>query len=190
MSTSRRVFSLALLTSLALPTAGLAAQAPRFPADWLGDWTGTLTTVSAPDSVRSRIPITLRIAREDTGRALTWRTVFNADTVRGLRDYRLVVRDSARGWYATDERNGLLLDETLIAGSLVSVFQVGPRVLESRYTLRGDTLTHDITWWSATPAAVQRGTGANAEQGAEVRTFRVDGRQQAVMTRTPGQRAP
>lgn len=185
----RRAVALSMLTTALLASEG-GAQAPRFPTDWLGEWSGSLTTVSAPDSVRNRIPITLRIAREDTGSALTWRTVFNADTARGLRDYRLVVRDSARGWYATDERNGLLLDETLIAGSLVSVFQVGPRVLESRYTLRGDTLTHDITWWSATPTAVQRGSGANAEQSAEVRTFRVDGRQQAVMTRARRPRSP
>ena len=70
-----------------------------------------------------------------------------------------------------------MLDESLIAGTLISVFQVGGRVLESRYTLRGDTLTHDITWWNATPTSVQRGNGANAEQGAEISTFRVDGRQ-------------
>jgi hypothetical protein len=61
----------------------------------------------------------------DTGSALTWRTVFNADTVRGLRDYRLIVRDAARGRYATDERSAILLDETLIAGSLISVFRSG-----------------------------------------------------------------
>ena len=178
---------LALAAAIARPAA---AQAPRFPDDWLGDWSGTLTTVSAPDSVRNRIPLTLRIAREDTGSALTWRTVFNADTVRGLRDYRLIVRDAARGRYATDERNAILLDETLIAGSLISVFQVGERMLESRYTLRGDTLTHDVTWWSTPPTSVHRGAGANAEEGAEIRTFRVEGRQQAVMTRVRGTRAP
>jgi hypothetical protein len=174
----------AIIAALSLALAPRAhAQPARFPDAWLGRWSGTLVTFGAPDSVRNRVPVTLRIAREDTGSALTWRTVFDADTVRGLRDYRLVVRDAARGLYATDERNGLLLDETYIAGALVSVFQVGGRVLESRYSLRGDTLTHDITWWSATPTATMRGEGANSEAGMEMRTFRVEGRQQAVMTR-------
>lgn len=63
---------------------------------WAGRWEGTLTTSSPPDSVRSRIPVTMLIAREHTGTAWTWRTVFNADTVRGLRPCRLVVRDAAR----------------------------------------------------------------------------------------------
>lgn len=172
-----------LLTILASPVVA-AAQAP-FPAQWAGRWEGTLTTSSPPDSVRSRIPVTMLIAREDTGTAWTWRTVFNADTVRGLRPYRLVVRDAARGLYATDERNGLELESTLVGGTLVSVFQVGTRVLESRYAMHGDTLVHDITWWSSTPASRTRGRGANAEQGAEVLSFRVEGRQRAALRRVP-----
>ncbi|HUQ81478.1 MAG TPA: hypothetical protein VM076_10085 [Gemmatimonadaceae bacterium] len=156
---------------------------PTFPNGWAGVWEGTLTTWSAPDSVRSKIPVKLTIAREDTGSAYTWRTLFNADTVRGVRPYRLVVRDAGRGSYGTDEGNGLLLEETWIAGTLISVFQVGSRVLESRYALRGDTLTHDIVWWSATPMPPMKGTGPNAERGAAVSSFRVEGRQRAEMTR-------
>ncbi len=181
----RRVpWALARLLALAaaLPLAPLSAQ-PHFPAQWAGRWEGVLTTTSPPDSVRSRIPVSLLIAREDTGSAWTWRTVFNADTVRGVRPYRLVVRDAARDLYATDERNGLELESTWVAGALVSVFQVGNRVLESRHSMHGDTLVHDITWWSATPASRKRGSGANAEQGAEVLSFRVEGRQRAALRR-------
>jgi hypothetical protein len=138
-----------------------------------------------PDSVRNRVPITLLIAREDTGSAWTWRTVFNADTVRGVRAYRLLVRDPARGAYATDEGNGIVLEDRLVDGMLVSVFQVGDQVLESRHSMQGDSLVHDIVWWSATPSSRSRGAGANAEQGAEVRSFRVGGRQRAVLTRVP-----
>ena len=154
-----------------------------FPASWAGTWDGTLTTWSAPDSVRNRIPLTLTIAREDTGSAYTWRTVFNADTVRGVRPYRLIVRDAERGVYGTDEGNGLVLEARWLADALISVFQVGERVLESRYALRGDTLVHDIVWWNAKPVTSVKGEGPNAERGAAVMSFRVEGRQQAVMTR-------
>ena len=171
------------MLAIVLLASRASAQTGRFPESWLGRWEGTLTTSSPPDSVRNRIPVSLTIAREDTGTALTWRTVFNADTVRGVRPYRLVVRDAARGWYGTDEGNGLVLEETWIAGSLISVFQVGDRVLESRYTLQGDTLVQDITWWNAKPVTQTRGRGPNAEQGAAVSSFRVEGRQRAVLTR-------
>jgi len=173
-----------LAAMLAVPGAATPAAAQaRFPDAWAGRWQGTLTTTAPPDSVRNRIPITVLIAREDTGSAWTWRTVFNADTVRGVRPYRLLVRDAARGAYATDEGNGIVLEDRLVDGMLVSVFQVGDQVLESRYALQGDSLVHDIVWWSATPSSRSRGTGANAEQGAEVLSFRVGGRQRAVLTR-------
>lgn len=177
-------------TWLAVLLASLWAAAPsqaqaRFPDAWAGRWQGTLTTTVPPDSVRNRIPLTLLIAREDSGGAWTWRTVFNADTVRGVRPYRLLAQDAARGLYATDERNGIVLDERFVDGMLVSVFQVGDQVLESRYALQGDSLVHDIVWWSATPSSRSRGTGANAERGAEVLSFRVGGRQRAVFTRVP-----
>ena len=161
----------------------LAAQASRFPDTWIGRWSGTLTTASPPDSVRNRIPITLEIAREATGSAYTWRTVFNRDTVRGLRPYRMIPENPARGHYATDEANGVLLDETYIDGTLSSVFQVGDQVLSSRYALRGDTLTHEVLWWKPTPTRTVRGSGANSEQGATIMSFRVLGMQRAVFTR-------
>lgn len=149
----------------------------------MGVWSGTLTTTAPPDRERNRIPITLTIAPDSVPGRWIWRTVFNADTVRGLRDYRLLVRDAAAGRYATDEQNGVILEETLVDGSLISVFRVGDQVLESRYTLRGDTLTHDIVWWKATPTATVRGQGANAEQGAEITSHAIAGRQRAVLTR-------
>lgn len=183
-----RAGAVALNATLLLLASGslLRAQSSTFPAAWEGRWEGTLVTTSPPDSVRNRIPIALRIAPEPGGQAWTWRTVFNNDTVRGVRPYRLLVRDAARGHYATDEGNGLVLEDTWVDGVLVSVFQVGDRTLESRYELRGDTLVHDIVWWSAEPTTRVRGTGANAEGGAEVRTFRVAGRQRATFRRVAG----
>lgn len=160
------------------------AQAPvRFPESWAGHWVGTLTTYGPPDSVRNRIPISLDIAREAGGLAWTWRTIFNADTLRGDRPYRLVVEDAARGRYATDEGNGVLLDETFIAGTLVSVFQVQSRVLENRTTVRGDTLVQELMWWDTTPTRTVKGSGANSEAGAEIRSYRVQGLQRSVMVR-------
>lgn len=171
-----------LLCATAL-TNPVAAQSRGLPATWVGRWAGTLTTVSPPDSVRNRIPITLEITPDASGAGYAWRTVFNADTVRGLRPYRLLVEDAARGRFATDEGNGILLDETWIGGTLSSVFQVGTRVLSSRYAMHGDTLTHELTWWEAAPSRTARGTGANAEQGAAVLSYRVLGLQRAVMVR-------
>lgn len=134
------------LASSLLIGCRVSAQATMpFPSNWIGRWSGTLTTLTPPDSVRNRIPISLGIAREATGSGYTWRTIFNADTVRGLRPCRLIVEDAAKGHYATDESNGVLLDGTYIGGVLTSVFRVETRVLESRYSLRGNTLVRELT---------------------------------------------
>ncbi len=173
----KRLAALGLIVS-----APLAAQAP-FPAAWAGEWQGTLTTTVPPDNTRNQIPVALRIAPEPGGGTYTWSTIFDADSVRGRRDYRLIVRDAARGFYAIDEGNDVVVESTYVDGTLMSVFQVGDRVLESRYELRGDTLVHDITWWS--PQAVG-GTGTRRAAGdttASVQSFRVSGRQRAVFTR-------
>ncbi len=170
--------------ALCLCTASSALSAQRaFPASWVGRWEGTLTTLSPPDSLRNRIPIELTIAPDTQPNAYIWRTIFNADTVRGIRPYRLLVERSERGQYATDESNGVLLEDTFLGGALRSVFQVGTRVLHSVYALRGDTLTHELSWWDTTPARTTAGTGANAEGGLAVASFRVQGMQRAVMVR-------
>ncbi len=180
--TLRRTLAAAAL-ALA-PATGACAQSPlRFPDAWVGMWSGTLTTISPPDSVRTRFPITLEIAREASGTGYRWQTIFNADTVRGIRPYRLIVEDVAKGKYATDEGNGVLLDESLIGGVLTSVFQVQTRVLENHYELRGDTLTQTLTWWDTTPTRTVKGSGANAEGGSEIHSFRVLGMQRAMMVR-------
>src|SRR5690606_30706067 len=119
---TRRVIRAALLCVML--GAPLAAQA-RFPDSWVGSWSGTLTTTMPPDQVRNQIPVSLLIAAEPSGGAYVWRTIFDADSVRGRRDHRLVVRDAAQGFFAIDEGNDVVIEATYVDGALVGVFQVG-----------------------------------------------------------------
>jgi hypothetical protein len=186
MPLCRKLYVLTLSGALTLLAPQSIRAQQRFPDAWAGRWVGTLTTYSSPDSVRNSIPISLQIVPlESDPTSFSWRTIFNADTVRGLRPYRLIVENAAKGLYATDEGNGVLLDETWIAGVLTSVFQVQTRVLHSRYSVQGDTLTHELSWWNTAPTRSVKGAGANSEGGAEVRSFRVQGMQRSVMVRQP-----
>lgn len=186
MTTSRSQRSAAclLVVAFAVLVPQVAEGQEPFPRGWVGRWVGTLTTFVPPDSVRNRIPISLDITPlESDPASFEWRTIFNADTVRGLRPYRLIVEDAKKGKYATDERNGVLLDDSYIGGVLTSVFQVQTQVLESRYFVRGDTLTHELSWWNTAPTRTVTGAGANSENGSEIRSFRVLGMQRSVMVR-------
>ncbi|MFN9350730.1 MAG: hypothetical protein ACK53A_14070 [Gemmatimonadota bacterium] len=178
-----------LLVAALLLSRSLAAQS-RFPDAWAGRWAGTLVTTAPPERERNRVPLTLEIRPDSAPGRWIWRTVFNADTVRGLRDYRLLVVDAAAGRYQTDEGNGIVLEDTWVAGALVSVFRVGPQVLESRYAMVGDTLVHDITWWHPDPTTTTTGRGPNGEGGLPVQSHRVLGRQRATFVRVAGPAAP
>jgi hypothetical protein len=170
------------VAALLLAASPLVAQR-GFPSTWVGEWHGTLTTTTPPSTTRNQVSVSLRIAREASGDAYAWRTIFDNDSTRGRRDYRLLVRDEALGFYAIDEGNDVVIEATYVDGALVGVFQVGDRVLESRYELRGDTLTHDITWWSPDALGAAGTRRARGDSTSSVQSFRVSGRQRAVLTR-------
>jgi hypothetical protein len=163
-----------------------AAPAPArasSPEAWTGTWRGVLTTYGAVDSVKFTVPVTLTIAPLAEAGAYRWRHVYANDSTRNVKDYVLRTIDAAAGRYATDENNGIVLDEQFVGGMLVSVFQVGEQVIENRTEVRGDTLVQDLLAWRRTAVRETRGTGPNGEQGAPVSSFRVTSRQRSVLVR-------
>jgi len=165
---------------LALP---LRAQAPGFPEAWVGTWHGVLTNYGGADSIKLRVPVTLVFARASEPGAYRMRHVYNNDSTRAMKDYLLRTSDAAAGRYLTDENNGILIDNTYIGGMLVSVFQVGEQVIESRSEIRGDSLVQDLIFWHSLAARATRGSGSNGERGTPVMAFRVAGRQRSVFVR-------
>jgi hypothetical protein len=175
----------ALLVGVMFGTPPLHAQRAALPfvAAWAGEWAGTLTVYGRGDSVLSTVPLTLAIAPEPTGGGWTWRTVYNADTVRGLRPYRLLPDTGGPDRWLLDENNGIQLAARHVGGVLFTVFDVDGRHFLGRDELRGDTLVLDLIFWRAAARTITRGTGANAEGGMPVGTTPLEGRQRAVLTR-------
>lgn len=153
------------------------------PDGWVGTWRGALTAYGAVDSVKITVPVTLTITPLAEAGAFRWRHVYANDSTRNVKDYVLRTLDAAAGRYATDENNGIVLDEQFIGGMLVSVFQVGEQVIENRTEVRGDTLTQDLIAWRRAPVRETRSAVPNGEQGAPVTSFRVTSRQRSVLVR-------
>jgi hypothetical protein len=186
-TTFRALLAAVALTVISARTASAQQPppSPAFPDAWLGVWRGTLTIYGAADSVKTRVPATLTIATTDQPGVYRWRTVYANDTTKGMKDYRLRVIDAAAGRYALDEGNGILIDEVLTGGMLVSVFQVGDQWIENRVSAHSDSLVQDLIYWTNTPVRTTGGTGPNGERGAPVMAFRVGGRQRLVARREP-----
>ncbi len=174
--------ALGAISLVAQPPAR-SARAASFPESWIGVWDGTLTNYQSADNTGTKVPVTLTISRETEPGVFRWRHVYNNDTTRALKDYRLRTINADSGHYATDEGNGILIDETFTGGMLVSVFQVGDQMIENRTSMQSDSLVQDLIFWKATPIRTSKGTGPNGEQGAAVVSFRVSGRQRSVFVR-------
>lgn len=103
---------------------------------WYGTWRGTLTLAPPPKNFPSNNPMQLRIAALGAGR---WSWVI-AYAGQPERNYEL--RSLGEG-LVLDERNGILLDAVLEGDELLSVFEVGGRLLLTRYTLSKATLVYE-----------------------------------------------
>ena len=76
----------------------------------------------------------LKIAAKDKGR-WSWTIVYSGQPERA---YELVAVPDSPGSFVLDERNGILLDVRLENNELLSAFEVGGRLLLTRYTLQAE----------------------------------------------------
>ncbi|GAB5519557.1 MAG: hypothetical protein RhofKO_18080 [Rhodothermales bacterium] len=163
----------------ALPAS---AQPAPLPDAWLGEWHGSMVNLT-PSDTSAAIPVQLRLTRLPDG-VYQFRTVYNDDEQLGLRDYRLIPDDRTAGRFILDEQNGIRLHAQLIAGELITSFQVGDQALVSRYAInQDDQLVHDILFWSTNEPLVTTGTGIAGEGGQPVHTFMPVGVQRTVFSK-------
>lgn len=128
-------FPLAILLLLC-SAANLWAHSPTdetasmsFPASWIGTWKGPASLV-APGRDEHKFQMELIVAATDDPARYAWTIVYAENNgQRQERKYELIVRDAAKGQYAVDEKNGIIIPSTLLDGTLYSSFEVqGTRV--------------------------------------------------------------
>jgi hypothetical protein len=152
-----------VLTPLVLGLLLAADPKPAsLPADWHGEWTGTLGMTSRNDT-KTDVPVRLKIGPISGSDDLTWKLTYGTGDNQQTKDYKLVPTKTA-GRFRIDEQNGIVLDARLVGGVLYSQFEVGGSWLTARYELRDGKLRFEVT--SAKPAAEK--TGGKAVQGYEV----------------------
>lgn len=125
------------------------------PADWHGEWAGTLVMTSQNDT-KTDAPIKLNIEPITGSDDLTWKLTYGSGDKQQVKDYKLVPTKTA-GRFRIDEQNGIVLDARLAGGVLYSQFEVGGSWLTARYELRDGRLRFEVT--SAKPAAEKTGDG-------------------------------
>lgn len=149
--------------------------------EWYGKWTGQMEII-ALGRANVTLPVSLEIAPADSG----WRYVitYNAGTDKpDRRDYQLIAIDAAKGHYAIDEKNGIILDSYLLGNCLFTSFAVMENNIVSRVCIEGtDTLHYEIISGKATPVRISGGQ----QQGAAVPTvnsYALFNRMKAILRR-------
>ncbi len=116
------------------PTVAKAAEA--FPQSWIGHWKGDAKGIGG-DGGEQRFAMELIIAPTSSQDRFTWTIVYDGAAGRSERPYELLVRDAAKGEYAIDEKNGIVLASRYFDGGLYSHFLVAGTRLVTRERLEG-----------------------------------------------------
>jgi hypothetical protein len=167
----------ALLPLFLFLASSAGAQAPLFPASFVGHWEGTLLWHSQ-GKVQS-VAMQLRIQPADSSGHYTWQLIYGAGG-EDNRPYLLKPVDTARGHWMIDERNGIILDQYWLAGRLSASFTVQQTTIVNAYWLQGDTLHSEFLSLTARPV---RKSGDQGPEIPAVESFGVKGYQKAVLLR-------
>ncbi len=113
------------------------APTPGFPAAWVGRWKGDATADTGVGEPM-RFTMEMNIAATEQPGRFQWTVIYDGSTGRQERPYELVVKDAARGEYAIDEKNSIVLDARLLNGTLYSHFLVEGTRIATRERLEGE----------------------------------------------------
>jgi hypothetical protein len=144
----------------------------NFVENCIGNWSGTMYIFSKGNIVDSvKVKLTIAITTEKD--VWTWKTEYLSEKMPMTKDYKLRVKDKAKGIYLTDEGDGLMLEDYLFENKMYSVFEVQGILLTSSYELRNQNeLIFEVT------------SGKKIEQNSkEVTNFTVNNLQRVVFRR-------
>ncbi|MCB9885452.1 MAG: hypothetical protein H6838_08165 [Planctomycetes bacterium] len=159
---------------LGLTIAGCAANAAQRSSaafiDLVGDYRGVLQIQggSSPREVAMGLLVEPIAGQPDL---LRWQLEYGE---HDRRDYVLCIDDRAEGRCRIDERNGIELHATFLAGELVAVFATGGQTIVTRYRLVPAGIEFSLEAFAADQAQAT---------GQEVTTFARVARQRALLRR-------
>lgn len=156
------------------------------PEAWGGHWKGPMAVSSrgaaSPDGLRME----LRVGqREEAGRR-EWTIIYDGPVpgMRQERKYTLVDVDSAKGLYAIDENNSIVLRATFLDGTLSCPFEVGGSMYWTSYRMLDAGGPSERLEVTLTGVALDKPATTGGEKGTpSVRTWEVTSVQRAELRR-------
>ena len=96
------------------------------------------------------------------------------------RPYLLKPVDTAKGLWAVDERNGIVLQQQWLGNKLTGAFAVQKTLIVNSYAVEGQKMVVEFYTLGATPSD---STGLGTDASPTVQNYRLKGYQRAVLYR-------
>jgi hypothetical protein len=155
------------------------AQSNSFPKSWEGNWKGELLWYKGTAKEPQKVNMEVRIHATDSPHKYSWQIIYGSES-KDNRPYTLVIKDTAKGHWAIDEQNGIVLDQFWIAGKFCGAFTVGSSTIVNNYWMDNGKLMVEFYNISAKPIAT---TGKGTEDSPSVDSYKVATYQKAALLR-------
>lgn len=149
----------------------VTAFAQKFPDAYVGYWRGDLSIYKGSKVVQT-VKFGLDVFPADSGR-YDWIITYG-DSAQDRRPYLLVPVDTAKGHWAIDEDNGIVIDMYITGSKVTSLFAVEGNVIQISYWREGDELVMELF---AYPEKEQSKTGKGTEESPDVKVWKFTGYQ-------------
>ena len=135
--------SIFLFLFMSFFTSSVYAQ-ERFGDKCIGKWEGTMY-IYGKGQLRDSVLVELDVQKTNQPNIWSWKTSYLSKTMPMVKDYKLVLKDSATQTYATDENNGIELMNYYFNNKLYSVFETHGVMLTSSYELKDNQLIFEVS---------------------------------------------
>lgn len=125
------------LLMLAICFSGAHLFGQSFPKDWEGKWEGVVEWYKGASQTPEKVPMSLAVFPDTVG--WSWKITYGQKT-DDVRPYILLPKDTAKGHWVIDEKNGIVIDQFFVGGRLTGVFTVQQSTLLSTSWRNGETL--------------------------------------------------
>ncbi len=156
--------------------ACLHAQEIRFPQDYLGTWAGTLHLYPSGQTIEMSLQIGPK--KENSSR-YDYILTYHAPKGDDRREYELEPLAGSPNRFRVDEKNSIILEETLMGNALISIFSVSGSSLVITMKLETEKILFEVISWDDT----QKAETGGKEDVPVVYTYLSNGYQRAELNR-------
>jgi len=155
-----------------------------FPDSWLGTYNGQMYMLKPGVGITDSVSVKLELLSTDMPKQWVYRMTYKGNKKYGkiIKDYLIVKPDSlAEGTYLLDEKDGIIIEQTLIGNTFYSNFSVGNSYLNSIMRKTGDIIHFEIFQSNVKESLITKNRANEGQIVFEVKSYPIFTTQKAKL---------